>query len=214
MDFPAVQETLNDLPPTFLRPDTTWTQLTDAITAALSRYTIGADGVDAQLNIHNARFGWLDVWGLLLGFPRRMNESDAVYLNRILYSLLIGGGPPIAIVQWIQNIWGITVTLAENFPAVGYQITFLPIVTQSQIDAILLDLARVRPAGVPFTTFITNVGTFLDTVNYLDAPKVAGAYLGGGGRTQLALNLIASTNNSPPLLPQILLTDPSLNRAP
>lgn len=213
MDFITVQNQLEDLPPTFLRPDVTFAQLMDAFAAAFSRYTVGADGVTAQLDINAARYGWLDVQGLLLGYPRRNNEADVTYLNRITYSIRAAGGPPLAIVFWILNVWGILVTVTENFPAVGYQITFPPLVTQAQIDQILLDIAHVRPAGVPFTSFISNVGTYLDTVNYLGAPRITGAYL-GGGRSSVPNDLGAATNNSPPLLPSILMTDPTLNPTP
>lgn len=210
MNFTAVQYQLNDLPPTFKRPDVPYTQWVDSLTTGLTRMTTGQDGTVAQLLFTAAKYGWLDLWGNLFGLPRRQNEADSSYMARIAYSLVAGGGPPKAIAAWILATWGITVSVTERLPLVGYTITFPPIVTPAQVAAILTDIAHVRPAGIPFNVTIQSVGTYLNTINFLDAPDVTGAYL--GATTSVASGSIyPATNNSPPLLPTLLLTDPLLN---
>lgn len=211
MDFPAVQQQLNDLPPTFLRSNATWLQWMDALSAGLARFTIGADGVAAQGTFANARFGWLDVWGLLFGIPRMANEADSKYSTRIVFTLNTGAGTVLVMQEWIALVYNLFVAITDSATAFGYTITFPPIATSDQINAVLSALGQVRPAGVPFIAYSQNIGTYLDTVNYLNASLITGSYLGGGS-SSVALTIGAATNNSTPLFPQLFLTDPVLNK--
>jgi hypothetical protein len=212
MDFPTVQASLNDLPPTFKRSNAPFLQVVDSESAALSRLTMAADTILSMVrNISNAQYGWLDFWGLLFGIARNNNESDATYLARTLFTLQNGAGPPLAIVNWIQLVWGVTATFAENFPALGYSLSFPPAITPAQLQVIVQGLVRVRPAGVPFATYSASAGPYLDTVNFLDCPRISGAYVGGGGATRVFVTQSAATPNSTPGLPTLFMTDPTLN---
>lgn len=210
MDFVQVESVLNDLPPPFKRDDATYSNVIDAITVSLARYTTAGDAITRQLNFTTAQYGWLDLWGLLFGQPRRVNESDVTYIRRVGYTLTAGAGPPVAIANWVFAAWGLTVLIEEDFPNVGWNITFPATVTPEQAQIILNSLVQIRPAGVPFHAFLSNIGTYLDTINYLNAARVTGAYL-GGLPTPLALDVADATNNSIPLFPDLLLTDPTLN---
>jgi hypothetical protein len=210
MDFAQVQTELNDLPTTFQRPGAPFTQWIDADTAGLYRYTQAADGTVSQASFLNAVYGWLDFWGLLFGIPRNTNESDAKYMARIVYTINTGAGSPNAITMFISFVFGITVTLQENLPTIGYTLVFPPTVTPTQIDTILAAIVCVRPAGVPITNVGMLIGSYLNSVNFIGAPRVTGAYLGGSGGSG-GPAIPAATNNSSPLLPDLYLTDPFLN---
>lgn len=211
MDFITVQGQLNDLPNTFKRPDQTYLQLIDSMSALLYRFTQGADGTDTQLAFQNAQYGWLDVWGLLMGIPRMQSEAGANYLARIMFEVLAGAGPPAQIQNWIAVVYQVQATVTENFPSIGYTITFQSTVSAAQAQQIVAGLSYVRPAGVPITgVFIVGVGTVLETVNFLAAASVVGAYL-GGGLQPVALALGSTTNNATPIIPTLFLTDPTLN---
>lgn len=211
MDFTTVENQLNDLPRTFKRPDQTYLQVVDSFALALYLFTQASDGTSQQLQFPGAQYGWLDVWGLLFGIPRFSNEADQVYAARIAFQVLAGGGPAQQIVNWIQIVYRITVSVVENLPAVGYSIIFPGGVTTAQIQTILAALGYTRPAGVPITSvFSYGAGTILDTINFMNAPDVVGAYLTGGA-TAVPFSVPATTNNAVPLLPSLFLTDPSLN---
>lgn len=210
MDFPAVQNQINDLPRTFKRDGAPYTNYVDAVTAGLFLFTQGVDGMMDQTDFAKAAYGWLDVWGLVLGIPRRMNEPDPTYRARIQNVILAPHGSPVAILSWLTLIEGIQAELLEALPALGYTITLPPNLTPDQITAILTNLARVRPAGVPFNVLVFATGTFLDTVNYLDAARVTGQYL-GGSTTAYTLSIPAGTPNTVAGLPDLLLTDPTIN---
>jgi len=211
MNYATDQAVLNDLPPTFKRPDVTYLQLVDSFTNGVNRFTNAADGVIAQASFTTAQDGWVDVFGLLFGIARNTDEATPSYMQRILFQVNAGGGPPQQIVKWIYNGWKITVQVVENLPAVGYYIIFPSSVTLAQINLILASLAYVRPAGVPLTgVFQSGAGLYLETINFLGAPDVIGAYL-SGSLSSVAYTLGAGTNNAVPQLPDLLLTDPTLN---
>lgn len=210
MDFTSIGKILNDLPPTFKRPGIPYTQLIDSLTAAMTRYANGADGTTSQISFLNAQYGWLDFWGLLFGIPRNAEEPDQRYLARIVYTVNTGGGSPEAIRLWLLNVWGITATVVEKFPQVGYQITLPAVLTMEQALIVLQSLIYVRPAGIPFYANFSNDGLYLETVNFLGAPRVTGSYL-TGGTTIVVSDLKNTTNNASPLLPDLYLTDALLN---
>ena len=210
MDWAAIQNQLNDLPRTFKRQGAPYTQLIDAITAGLFFGAAGDDGtLAAAASFPSARFGWVDVWGLLFNVPRNSNEADASYMARIVYQVTAGGGPPVAIAKWIKNVFGIDATIIENLPIVGYIIQFAILLTTQQVLTIVQSLAHVRPAGVPFTVLSPDSGLYLDTINFLDGTNVTGDYLTGANLLNLGLS--AGTNNTPPTLPTLFLTDTVLN---
>lgn len=211
MNFAAIQKQLNDLPNTFKRPGTPYTQWVDALTALLDLYCQGVDGLMAQLTFSAAQYGWADVWGTILGIQRRSNEADSLYKSRMSATLLSWRANAVAMVNWLENIELVSASITEALPVVGYTVILSPALTATQISQILLDLAYVRPAGVPFNFSTLSGGTYLNTVNYVGAaPRVTGAYLGGSSAPQ-ALSIPANTNNVSSLLPDLLLTDPTLN---
>ena len=213
MNFAQVQNILTDLPSTFLRPQAPFTQWLDSLTNGLTRYASAMDALSQQVAIFSqARFGWLDIWGLLFNVPRFSNEADQVYAARIQYIITAGGGTPVGIATWIYHVWGIEVTVTESLPTIGYSLLFPAETTDTQIADIVVSLARVRPAGVPIIN-ISRVygGLYLETINFLDlAPSVMGAYLAGQS-SNAAGELSAGTNNAQPILPTLFLTDPTLN---
>ena len=213
MDFALVQQNLNDLPSTFLRDGTPFTQYMEALSAALTRDTSAVDQVLAQVaNYKNAQFGWVDLWGLLFNTPRQSDEADENYLSRIQFETTFGNGTPVGMAYWVLAVWRIAVTIQESLPNVGYSITFPSTVTDAQIAQIVESLARVRPAGVPITGLNrpSGEGLYLTTINFLGAAKVTGAFLSETS-TGVGLSLYPATNNAVPILPDYLLTDPTLN---
>lgn len=216
MELQTVQSQLTDLPRTFLRPNLTFTRWIAALTAGLSRYTESMDNtLDQVVLFDDAKFGWLDIWGLLFGVARLANESDVRYSPRIPYVVTAGGGPPVAICTWIKRVWNVETQIQETLgTGVGYTLQFLTPVTDAQAILILQSIARVRPAGVPFIVLDSaGNGIYLDTINFLDtAPDVTGAYLAETG-VGAAPGVGATTNNAEPLLPDLLLIDPTLNPA-
>lgn len=213
MDFEAVQTQINDLPATFKRLGNPFQQWIDALTAELARNTNASDAVLQQIDLFvNAQFGWLDIWGLLFDIPRLNNEADGPYRARIQYNVLAGAGPPVAIAKWIKAVWRVDVTVVENLPNLGYTIEFPATVSDTFAITILASLVRIRPAGVPITgTSRAGVGLYLNTVNFLDAPNVTGAYLSASGIDQGAPAIGPATNNAQPAMPETFLVDPTIN---
>jgi hypothetical protein len=212
VNFTEIQNQILDLPNTFLREGAPFTQLVDAITAGLARSGISVDAVLTQTNFDNAAFGWLDFWGLLFGFPRLPNEPDSRYKNRITYGLTAGAGPPLAIQHWIELVWGLDCLVVENLPQVGYSIILSTPLTIAQVVQIWNSLVYIRPAGVPITgIFIPGPGGFLDTINFFNAPRVTGAYLGSQQNVWPLPGISSCTNNAQPNIPTLYLTDPTLN---
>lgn len=211
MDYPAVQAVLDDLPTTFKRPDQLYRQLVDLMSNGLYRYTQAADGTSDQMDFFQAQYGWLDVWGQLFGDPRAVNEPDLRYIARIIFEVNAGKGTPLQIVRWIGIVFNVTAQVVENFPDVGYQIIFPATLTSAQIQTIMDGLVYVRPAGVPITGISqASLGTYLETINFFNAEQVVGAYL-SGALVPVAYTLKSSTNNALPTLPDLFLTDPTLN---
>jgi len=214
MDFPTVQNSVNDVPATFKRQTQSFLQWADSESAALARGTIAADSILAMVvSILDAKYGWLDFWGLLFGLPRNASESDSTYLARVQYTISNGAGPLLAIQNWIEQIWGVAAVVTDSAGVLGYSITFPPVVTLAQVQQIIDGLNRVRPAGVPFMEFLQNTGTYLDTVNFLDCARISSAYLGGEGVTRVYPFVSAGTPNTTAKLPTLFMTDPTLNPA-
>lgn len=219
MDFAAVQAVLNDLPRTFTRPGNPYAQLVDAESLALATATTGWDGLATQCaSLSQALDGWIDVWGLLFGVPRNSGEGNAPYAGRIVATVapIVGSLPAIQIWMNLFLPGGSVVdnAMAGNPPGptgqVGYTLTFPAYATTAQIVLFLVGLARIRPAGVPFNIQQSGSGLFLGTINFLGKGQVAGSYLTATASAS-ALGIGANTNSSPPLLPGLYLTDPTIN---
>lgn len=211
MDWNAVSAQLADLPSTYKRSGDTYTFLFKSFVMGLLRYTSAADGTTGQLAFPQAIGKWLDTWGQLFNVPRNNDESDRAYATRIQFLLLSGKGPPVSIARYIQIVEGLSATVTEKFPAVGYRIS-MGLQTLAAYAQIISDLKYVRPAGVPFLPLtVLQGGLYLGTINYLGvAPRVTGAYLNQPFTTN-GIVVPATTNNSRPLLPTTFLTDPFLN---
>jgi len=210
VNFDEVMATLSDLPSTFTRSTAWYTQLIDSLAAALTFYTQNADAtMDQVANFTNAWGSWLDVWGLLFGFPRLDGEPDITYSARIQNTLLAWVGTVPAIEAWLAlYVTGTTVT--ENSPGSGYALTFPGSVTLAQIRTFLVSFNRIRPVGVPFSMQQAGLGLYLGTDEFFGDGRVVGNYLTASS-TPVGLNIAASTPNSAVVLPTLLLTDPSLN---
>lgn len=213
MDFQRVEAQLLDLPATFRRQGAPYSQFIDALTAMLTRMTVAADGSVAQGNFLNSSGGWADCWGQIAGIIRGSNVPDSIYLGQIAYAMLARGGPPLAITAWIYFIFGIQVELIENQPGLGYTIVFPATLTLPQIAQIVASIKYVRPAGVPFIISQGIIGTYLETVDFLNSPKITGAYLAQGS-IGAGLGIGPTTNNSPVSVNTYFLTDPTLNPIP
>ena len=112
--------------------------------------------------------------------------------------------------MWAQITLGATAAVTENTGGLGYSIQLPGNLTTGQINAFLMSLGRIRPAGVPFTYAQAQIGLYLDTINYLDVSEVIGQYLTGAA-TPVPPNLPAITNSTQPLLPEYYFDDPTLN---
>lgn len=209
MDFKAVLGILNDLPPTFKRPNPPYIQLMDSQASALAFWTLGTDGLVQQVSFASAVDGWLDCWGLLMGIRRVANEGNGPYATRLNETVLAWVGTLPAIQRWL-NLFAPGGTVVENASGLGYAITLPAGMTAIQIAAFLSGLNRIRPAGVPFTLQQQADGLYLGTDVFYGGGMVAGSYLVSGA---IPVNsfLGAVTDSAQPLLPTLLLTDPTIN---
>jgi hypothetical protein len=210
MQFADVKARLDDLPRTYTRLGPNYTAFDLAQTAALFRYANASDGISNQLIFKQAVGPWLDVWGKLFGIVRNTNESDDAYQNRITFTLLAGRCTPNAILIYLQTL-GITATLEEDFVNCAFHLQFTAPLTNAGFLALAQNMAAVRPAGVPFLPFqVLQGGLYVGTIDFLNAPRVTGAYLDQPLKS-FTPTIAQSTDNSVPLLPTLWLSDPTLN---
>jgi hypothetical protein len=210
MNFSDVQAQLNDLPDTFKRQGAPYTQMIDALSGGLNTFTVGVDGVVAQVaSFDQAQGGWLDLWGLLFLVPRDRNEGDAPYGVRIAETVLAWVATLPALQAWI-DLFAPGGTAAENPPTWGYAITLPPTLALSGVIEFLENLGRIRPAGVPFTLQQAAGGLYLGTEAFIGLGMVQGSYLVEPTSAQ-ALAIAATTNNARVLIPTTYMTDPSIN---
>jgi hypothetical protein len=211
MNFPQVVAQMQDLPASFKKTSQPYTSVIDALSTQLVDYTYGADNIAAQLSFSDARYGWLDCWGLIFGLPRNANESDFNYSSRIVAVLNAVVGTVPALTLWLEYCFGPGGIVKENTPNLGYSITLPPSYSQQQLTLFLTTFNRIRPAGVPFMFGSITNGTFIRTLNFTGgAPSVIGAYLGAVTNTVTA-PIGASQPSAIPSLPDLYLTDPTLN---
>lgn len=208
MLFSVIQERLGDLPASFLRSGDVFAawQLSQAL--QLLEYCQGADGLVPQSYFGSADYGWLDVWGELFGIPRNNNEANSVYQARITSTLMSPVGTVYAIQAYSTAYFGSTVTVTENLPAAGYTIS-LPAAAMNR-NTYLINLQKIRPAGVPFS-FVQSLESFyFNTFSYFNG-QYDGAFYYGGSNSTLSITIPEPIDNEQPLLPDILITDPILN---
>jgi len=199
---------LTDLPTAFMRQDPVYYAWQTSQETSLTEYCVPGDALPQQVTFTNAVAGWLDVWGQLLGFQRNSEEGDVPYSIRIKNALIAPVGTPIAIELFGTQYLNAPVSVVEGFAT--YAIGLPAYLSTAQTALFLAALARVRPAGVPFTTTQSQEGVFYDTMFFFGSPWDAGVYA-GGQMTPVSLPLSQTTNNSQPLLPSLMLTDPILN---
>ena len=209
MNLQAVQAQIGDLPATF-RSSGWSTQMMSAVAAAMALFTGGDDATMAQVSKFSvAQDNWIDLWGLLFNVPRNNSEGSIPYALRVQRTVTAWVGTLPAIQQWL-NWFAPGGTVAESVSGFGYVLTLPQYMTSAQITAFLVSLGSIRPAGVPFTVQQQGVGLFAGTEGFLGDGQALGSYLAGIA-SPYVLGLGAYTPNSPPLIPTILLTDPSLN---
>jgi hypothetical protein len=210
MKFTDVKARLDDLPRSYTRLGPNYQAFDRSQSAALFRYAGASAGISNMLIFKQAVGPWLDVWGQLFGIERNTNEADDTYQNRIMMTLLAGRSTPVAIAIFLQTL-GITATLEEDFVNCSFNLQFTIPLTPAGFQSLAQNLASVRPAGVPFLPFeVLQGGLYAGTINFLNAPKVTGAYL-GTPLSSFTPMIAQSTNNSLPLLPTLWLSDPTLN---
>ncbi len=203
---------LLDIPPPFQRPGSPYQWILSSLAGAEALYTQASDGVQPMVaSISTAQGPWLSVWGEVFDLPRNPGEADAAYRARILFTLTSPVGPPLAIQAFSRLFLGSPeVYVTENLPAVGYTISITTNSSSALLDAWILGLARIRPAGVPFLVGYQTNPLMLGTYSYVGASGFAGSYLGYGSAVEL-VGVPFQTNNAAPSVPDLLLTDPLLN---
>lgn len=203
-----VVDQLNQLPRTFWKPGQTYQNLIASIASGLDSFTGPANALVSQATLTTARYKWLDLWGLLFSVPRLPSETDTQYLNHILSILNEGNTTPVRIESYIENIYNLTVTLTENFPNVGYTLTFEG--SSADLNQLAADLGRIRPAGVPFFPLYVLQGAFYaNTINFLNGWRVPGSYVINSS-VPIFPTISASTTNALNTIPTQYLTDPIL----
>lgn len=210
MDFLTVLSRLENLPSTFLRDDNTFGAWENSQAFQLSEYTQGVDALALQANFSNSSGNWVDVWGELFGIPRNNNEATSTYKTRISTILQFPISTVFAVEQYSSTFWGQPITVTESTSGVGYTILLPSNIDTSQINTYLDNLAKVRPAGVPFLVSQNLETSFLNTISYVGSPGWGGAYLGGYSKP-VSNQIPQPTINSQPILPTYLLSDPILN---
>lgn len=211
MDWTAVAARLTDLPRGYVRVGPNYQQFQNSLTAGLVVGTTASDSLITQLDFSQSSGHWLDVWGRLFNLPRNSNETDNAYSMRISLLLQSGKGTAPAIEQYTQKGLGYSNTVSEDFTNVSWSLTLTAPLTTAQYTQLATNLVNVRPAGVPFLPiYVPSGGLYLDSINYLDAPSVTGAYI-VNPITGVSPNISANTNPAQPTLPTTYLTDPTLN---
>jgi len=211
MDWNTIVKRLTDLPRGYLRIGPNFQQFQNSLTAGLVLGTSAYTGLTTQLNFDTAAGNWLDVWGQLFNLPRNTDEIDFAYQMRIKLLLRSGKGTAPAIEQYVNSGLGYANTTAENFSKISWTLTFLEPLTVAQYTQVAKNLVNIRPAGIPFLPmYVPSGGLYLDTINYLDAPSVTGAYLINSS-AEVNPVISATTLSAQSTLPTTYLIDPTLN---
>jgi hypothetical protein len=203
---------LLDLPPTFRRPGDIFQQIYNSLAAGEASYGLASDGSASALALPDSLGPWLALWGQVFGLPRLAQEGDIAYAVRLQNTLTSPVATPEAVQGWSRFFLDSnTVVVTEALPGtVGYVIEIPAGIGTQTLTNWILSLARIRPAGVPFQVAIQTNPLMLGTYSYIGAGGFAGAYL-GYGTSAISLSIPAETGNAVPLVPEILLLDPTLN---
>jgi len=119
-----------------------------------------------QLNLPDAAAFWADTWGDYFGVPRRINEVDAHYTQRIIAEVFKARNTTIAIEQGIRESLDVQITIIEPWrrmfklsgsrlsgrdalPGSYYQYHILHPISDDDVDwpIALAEIDRLRPAG-------------------------------------------------------------------
>ena len=211
MDSQQVANIIADLPSPFKRPGSVYIAIQLALALPLAAYTTGSDNIASSLVIGNAKWRILDLLGTIWGIKRLGNEDDIAYKTRFLAIYSAQYGTANGIVQFLHDAFNLTATVSNaNLGSyAGYNIAFDSPVISTAPTTIAGQLKWVRPAGVPFNMNTIATGLFLNTINYLGAASVTGAYL-ANSLIALPFSLAPNTNNAYNLLPQSFFTDPAV----
>ncbi len=214
MTYDDVLTQITTLPSTYLRSGAIFEDLMSSFAFSISRYTNSADALQAMLNIETMDYKWLNLIGIITGINRLNNETISQYRTRIQSIIAESQGTPVSILEYLQGI-GINSTYSDYFSGPGVFGTSgytLDIETpSSNYNGIAVSLARVRPAGVPFAFNVLNGGFYVDSINFVEAWDVTGAYL-VNPYTNLDYTIPTTTNNNNSLgIPTTFLTDPTIN---
>jgi len=211
MDWNYVQSILNDLPRGYLRTGETFSWWQNSLTAGLVNYTYALDGLQEQYDFNNSSGPWLDTWAQLTANMRLTGESDGILQQRIKILMRQGRSTAAAIYNYVSVGLQYPCEVTENFVGPNYwEIALNQNVTKAVYQQVAQQLDQMRPAGVPFAMSVISGGLYLDSINYLDAPSVTGAYL-TEPHTYVSTGIAATTNQSKPTLPTVYLSDPTLN---
>ncbi|MDE3023554.1 MAG: hypothetical protein KGI54_17175 [Pseudomonadota bacterium] len=210
MDWASVNSVLYTLPAGYLRSGDTFTWWQNSLTNGLTGYTYVTDGLNEQYDFATAQNTWLDVWTQLTGNVRFSNESDTQVRQRITILLQQGRSAAPAIENYVFNGLGYQNFVVENFSYPYWQLNLVQSNTNSIYKQIIGSISQVRPAGVPFEITVPFGGLYLDSINYLDAPSVTGAFL-TTPTSIVPFGPSGITNQSQPTLPTTYLSDPVLN---
>lgn len=96
----------------------TWAHM-DAIGGPLAQAKAQIAPAISQLILPQSTGAWADLFGRIFGVPRRANESDSVYSERILNEVRRARSNPAAMLQNIKNITGYDVGLREPWKEIS-----------------------------------------------------------------------------------------------
>jgi len=212
MNFSDVTKILQSLPTTYQRSGNDFQAWQNSLAGGITRFTESIDNTSAQMQFFEASGNWLNLWGKLLGVIRNPSESDTAYRARIVGTMLAWRGTPNGIVSYLALAMGLTATVAEAFPAVGWTLNLAPgtSLTPAQKTQLASNLAFVRPAGVPYSVRTVTNGLFLGTGNFLNTTHFPGSWL-QPYTTLSSFTVPSNTNNTLPTIATTWLSDPTIN---
>jgi hypothetical protein len=212
VDYTQNKAQISILPPAYKNPSPSYEFFMNSVAMGLTLYTEAIDALVNNASFTTSKYNWLNTWGNLFVVPRGTYENSSQYSLKIQNLISTGNGTPIRIQDYIYNIYGVYVTISENFisgtPNYGYTLKFNGSIYN--MKQLALDLNRVRPAGVPIYFDIISGGNYINTINFIGAWRTTGSYL-SFPITAFNPNLPESTNNAQNTLPTNYLTATAIN---
>lgn len=214
MNYNQVLTQINTLPSTYTRTGPLFGNLMSSFAYGVSRYTESVDYMmNSNQSISTMSVMWLNFIGTFVNVPRNNNTTTAQYQNQIQSVIAEPQGTPVAILKYLNNN-NILATYSDNFSGpgdfskIGWSVSLeTPYKSVSQLA---LSLARVRPAGVPFTINTLSGGLYVNTINFIGNIGTTGQYLSSPFTNQ-TFTIPATTNNIRINIPTRFLTDTTLN---